>query len=136
MISAIDRPIVLHMEHPTMAGEARRAASAMASRLGFDETVTGKAAILATEAATNLCKHAQHGELIIQGLAWGATVGIEILALDWGPGMHDVLRCRADGYSTAASPGTGLGAMSRLASAFDIHSLPGVGTAVRGATLG
>jgi Stage II sporulation protein E (SpoIIE) len=51
------------------------------------------------------------------------------LALDRGPGMADVDRCLTDGFSTAGSPGTGLGAMSRLSGCFEIHSVPGVGTA-------
>ncbi len=42
--------------------------------------------------------------------------------------MSDVGRCLADGYSTAGSPGTGMGAIGRLADAFEIHSSPGMGT--------
>jgi hypothetical protein len=42
--------------------------------------------------------------------------------------MSDVARCLADGYSTAGSPGTGLGAISRLATTFEIYSRPGAGT--------
>ena len=38
--------------------------------------------------------------------------GLEMLGLDKGPGMADVGRCLADGYSTAGSPGTGLGAVA------------------------
>jgi hypothetical protein len=83
-----------------------------------------------TEAATNLLKHAGGGELIVQGLEHGRVGGVEILALDRGPGMTDVGRCLADGYSTAGSRGVGLGAMARLSAVFDIHSQPGVGTAV------
>jgi hypothetical protein len=44
--------------------------------------------------------------------------------------MHDIDRCMTDGYSTAGTPGTGLGAVRRLASEFDIHSEPGEGTVV------
>lgn len=129
MITASGRPIVLAVNDATMAGEARRAATAIAGRLGFDETGRGKVAIVATEAATNLHKHARGGEIVIQGLEHGDLVGVDILALDRGPGMADVDRCLADGFSTAGSPGTGLGAMARLSSSFDIHSLPGIGTA-------
>jgi hypothetical protein len=55
---------------------------------------------------------------------------VEVLALDKGPGMADVERCLRDGYSTAGTGGSGLGAMRRMSSLFDIHSVPGVGTAV------
>ena len=36
-------------------------------------------------------------------------------------------RCLADGYSSAGSPGTGLGAIRRLADAFEIYSVTGMG---------
>ena len=129
MITASGLPVVLSIDDPTRAGEARRAATALAGRLGFDEAQRGRVAIVATEAATNLSKHASGGVVVIQGLEDGAIGGVDILALDRGPGMPDVDRCLADGYSTAGSPGTGLGAMDRLSASFDIYSLPGTGTA-------
>src|SRR4051794_1549870 len=116
------------MTDPSVAGEARRAAVALAGRLGFDETARGRVALVATEAATNLAKHARGGEIVIQGLEDGPVGGLDVLALDRGPGMADVARCLADGYSTAGSSGTGLGAVGRLSARFDIHSLPGVGS--------
>ena len=54
----------------------------------------------------------------------GRAARLDVLALDRGPGMSDVDRCLADGYSTAGSPGTGLGAIGRLADQFDIYSSP------------
>jgi serine/threonine protein phosphatase PrpC len=59
-----------------------------------------------------------------------SSAGIEILTLDRGPGMADVARCLQDGYSTGKSPGTGLGAISRLAETFEIYSQPDGGTAM------
>ena len=53
-----------------------------------------------------------------------------MLALDKGPGMADVARCLRDGYSTAGSPGNGLGAVARLSSFFDVYSNPRTGTAL------
>ena len=129
MITAAGRPVALAIDDATAAGEARRAASALAGRLGFDETERGKVALVATEAATNLHKHARRGVIVLQGLEDGPRGGVDVLALDAGPGMTDVGRCLADGYSTAGSPGTGLGAMARLSASFEIYSLPGDGTA-------
>ena len=56
--------------------------------------------------------------------------GVEILALDKGPGIRDLERSLRDGYSTAGGAGTGLGAISRLSSEFDVYSPPGKGTAL------
>jgi anti-sigma regulatory factor (Ser/Thr protein kinase) len=114
----------------TQVGEARRAAVEVARRLAFGETDAGRVALVVTEAATNLVKHAGGGEVIVRARDEQHGGGLEILALDTGPGIRDVGACLRDGYSTAGSAGTGLGALSRMGSAFDIYSLPGFGTAV------
>jgi anti-sigma regulatory factor (Ser/Thr protein kinase) len=130
MIHPSGQSLALAIDDASAIGEARRVAMAMAGRLGFDETERGKVAIVATEAASNLSKHAQGGEILIQSWESGDLCGVDLLAIDKGPGMVDVDQCLVDGYSTAGSPGTGLGAMSRLASLLEIHSLPGIGTTV------
>jgi anti-sigma regulatory factor (Ser/Thr protein kinase) len=111
-------------------GEARRRGAALAQRLGFDETGAGKAAIVVTEAATNLVKHGTQGELHLRPLERDGVGGLEVLALDRGPGMADLGRCLRDGFSTAGTSGTGLGAIARLSDFFDIHTAPQVGTAL------
>lgn len=123
-------PIVLAVDDASKVGEARRIASALAARLGFDATAQGRVAIAVTEAATNLHKYAVGGELIFRGLEIDEAHGLELLAIDRGPGIPDVDRCLADGYSTAGSPGNGLGAIRRLAYGFAIHSQPGAGTVI------
>lgn len=113
------------------AGEPRRFAQRLAmDKLGFDETIAGKLAIVASELVTNLLKHGKGGELILRTVHEGDTTGIELLALDRGPGMKNVAECMRDGYSTAGSPGTGLGAIQRLADLFELTSTPGLGTVV------
>jgi anti-sigma regulatory factor (Ser/Thr protein kinase) len=124
------KPIVLPIEEATQAGEARRAAATLAAGLGFSETDAGRVAIVVTEAAGNLAKHAREGVLVLQSLSHDHVRGIEVLAIDRGPGMSDPGRCLHDGYSTAGSPGTGLGSIRRLAHEFDLHSVPGAGSVV------
>ena len=114
----------------SQAGEARRVASRVAEAIGFDEQARGAVAIVATELATNLARHARDGRLLIQALALTAGPTLEILSIDAGPGMADVPRCLQDGYSTAGTPGNGLGAVRRLSSVFDVHSMPGRGTVI------
>jgi len=110
-----------------LAAEARRSAVLLAAEGGLDENEAGKVALVVSEAATNLVKHAGGGEILVGP---GNAGGVEVLALDRGPGMTNPSACMRDGYSTAGSPGTGLGAISRLATRFDIHSTPGAGTAI------
>lgn len=109
---------------------ARRAAVAIAQGTGMDEATVGKIALIVTELATNLVKHAKDGELLIRRLHDEEADGVEVLSLDKAPGMSNVGLSMGDGYSTAGSPGMGLGAVRRTAEAFDIYSQPGTGTVV------
>jgi anti-sigma regulatory factor (Ser/Thr protein kinase) len=120
----------MEIANVSQVGECRRAAQALARQHGFNDTGIGKTGIVATELANNLLRHAVAGELLIQVLDQGALVELELIALDHGPGMGDVQRCLRDGYSTAGTAGTGLGAVLRQSSTFDIHSVPGRGTVV------
>jgi len=109
---------------------ARRSAETLVRQLGFDASRAGRVALIATEMATNIIKHAAHGDLIAARFADGTGSGIELLAMDKGPGIDDVARSLEDGYSTRGTPGTGLGAIRRQADIFDIYSRPGAGTVV------
>jgi anti-sigma regulatory factor (Ser/Thr protein kinase) len=122
--------LVVPVSEISAVGQARRKAQEIASRLGFDEGDAGKLSIVVTEAATNLAKHAGGGEILLGALEANGIGGVQVLALDRGPGIANVLRSLGDGYSTAGSPGTGLGAIQRLAGQFDIYSSPGLGTAI------
>jgi anti-sigma regulatory factor (Ser/Thr protein kinase) len=110
--------------------EARRCAAEFARRAGAAEPVIGRVALVATEMATNLIKHASGGHIVIDAFSDLDGRGIELLALDKGPGMADVGRSISDGYSTGGSPGTGLGAMSRQSDRLGVFSRPGLGTAI------
>lgn len=111
-------------------GECRRAVQRLGEAFKFDETSIGRASIIATELANNVVLHAGSGELLLQVLDDGASTELEILAIDKGPGMKDVEQCLRDGYSTAGTAGTGLGAVSRLSSTFDLFSAVSQGTVV------
>jgi anti-sigma regulatory factor (Ser/Thr protein kinase) len=126
MLHQLHFPIV----ESSQIAEARRAVTSLAGSLGFDETEMGKVALVVTEAATNLLKHAPVGQILARSLEEAGQLGLEILALDQGPGLANVGQVLADGYSTAGSPGTGLGAIIRLSTIFDIYSLPDRGTAL------
>ncbi len=122
--------VILSVDEPSKAGEARRRVSALARRLGFGDAEIGNIALVVTEAATNLHKHATQGVLIAQGIWEGETGVLDILSLDRGPGIDDVGRAMTDGFSTAGSSGNGLGALARLSPEFDLYSMLEAGTAV------
>jgi anti-sigma regulatory factor (Ser/Thr protein kinase) len=114
----------------SQVSEVRRQVTGLARNLGFNRAEAGKAAVIVTEITGNLVKHSVQGELLYRSLKYGDIGGIEILALDRGPGITDVAKCLRDGYSTSGGPGIGLGAVARLSALFDIHSVPEVGTAL------
>ena len=124
-----DEQVRVPIRESSQVADVRRKVTALAARAGFDETYAGTCAIIASEMGTNLIKHAKEGEIILRSLSHGALRGIEILSIDRGPGMANVGRALQDGHSTAGSSGTGLGAIGRMATEFDVHSLPGRGTA-------
>jgi anti-sigma regulatory factor (Ser/Thr protein kinase) len=106
--------------------EARRKAAECGAAAGFEELRAGQLAIVATELSTNLVKHADGGKLLIGA----GEAHVDLLALDRSAGMADVERCLADGYSSAGTPGHGLGAVRRMSHRFHVASWPGRGTAV------
>ncbi len=106
----------------TSAAEARRVSLRMAESLGLNETKAGEAAIIVTEAARNAVIYGGGGELVLCGQKNKDAAQLDILALDRGPGIPDLPRALEDGYSTGGTPGTGLGAIRRMAASFDVFS--------------
>jgi anti-sigma regulatory factor (Ser/Thr protein kinase) len=111
----------VRLTDPSVVGEARRVSVELARRLDWKDVDCGEVAIVATELASNLVKHAREGMLSITAESRADCRRLSIVSIDRGPGM-DVARSLEDGYSTAASAGSGLGAVSRLADGFDFLS--------------
>ena len=61
----------------------------------------------------------------------GGCLGLEIIAVDNGPGIEDIEKALEDGYSTGGGLGIGLGGVRRLMDEFEIQSKVGEGTKVR-----
>ena len=120
--------ISIPIDDSSQVGEARRAAAGVAAAAGLNEIDTGKLAIITAEAATNISKHAVRGEIALRAI--GDSRGVDVIAIDAGPGIRDLDRALTDGYSTAGSPGTGLGAIARLATSFDVFTVPEAGTVI------
>jgi anti-sigma regulatory factor (Ser/Thr protein kinase) len=122
--------VIVAVAEQSQVGQARRIAGERAKREGLNEEEAGCVALIATELATNLLKHAGRGDLVLNRFADADGEGVELLSLDNGPGIRDLNRAMADGYSSAGSLGGGLGAVARKADRFAIFSRPGLGTAV------
>jgi anti-sigma regulatory factor (Ser/Thr protein kinase) len=116
------------VQDPSEVAEPRRATIRLAERLAFPETRSGRAALVTSELATNLAKHARGGQILLRSIrreeVEGDPDGLEIVAIDAGPGLPDVAISRRDGYSTAGTLGHGLGAIERQADAVEIYTQP------------
>ena len=117
------------VDEKSQVGGARRAAITLGSANGLGSDALGRLALIVTEAATNIVRHAAHGAIVLRAIP-GEDAAVEMLALDQGPGIPNVQRAMGDGYSTAGTAGAGLGAICRLANVFDIYSPRDKGTAI------
>jgi anti-sigma regulatory factor (Ser/Thr protein kinase) len=122
----MDRLAVTDSSH---VAAARRHVVGLAANAGQNEPDTARAALIVTELANNLLRHGGGGELLV-GLDRATEAGIEVLAIDSGKGMSDIAACLQDGYSTGGTPGTGMGAVKRMADQMDVYSRPKSGTTV------
>ncbi len=127
LISSLDTQLSFAITHASDIAAARRAGQRLAGELGFDETRAGQLALIVTEAGTNLLKHAGEGIIYLNVAQAEGVPGVDVLAVDKGPGILDVDACLRDGMSTAGTAGTGLGALRRLSNEFDVYSRPGDG---------
>jgi anti-sigma regulatory factor (Ser/Thr protein kinase) len=121
---------LLEVADSSQVGSARRASAALAAAAGVSERTAARLALVVTELAKNLIKHALRGHILLRPLLREGVRGVEVIALDKGPGMRDPSQCLEDGYSTAGSPGTGLGATQRAADVFEMHSVVERGSVV------
>ncbi len=122
--------ICLPVSESSHVAETRRKAVGVGQAIGMDETACGRIALIVTELATNLIKHAGGGVILVGADEHSGEPVLDILSLDRGAGMPSVEQCMQDGYSTSGSPGTGMGAILRQAHDLDILSLSERGSAI------
>src|SRR5688572_16146015 len=89
------------LEERSQVGSARRAASELATSLGFSAVICGKVALAVTEIGTNIVKHAGGGRIVLRALERGGVAGLEILGLDRGPGIANLAASVQHGRSTS-----------------------------------
>lgn len=107
-----------------------------AIRLGFDSLAAAHVALVAGELASNCWRHGGGGYIELRS----TDEGLEIWAVDRGPGIEDLVSANEDGYSrgrrhTPETPvrdslGSGLGTVRRLMDDVEVHSETSRGTTV------
>ncbi len=109
----------------------RRKVKQLAQARGFDAFASAAITTATSEITRNVWVHAGRGRAFIEEITDGSRHGLRIEFRDEGPGIPDLARVMAGGYSTARSMGLGLSGSKRLVDEFDIETAPGHGTTVR-----
>lgn len=102
----------------------------LAIECGFDQFAVAAVTTAASELSRNVWVHAQEGVSRISVLRDRNRVGIELEFVDHGPGIANLERALAGGFSTTKSLGLGLSGTKRLVDEFHIETEPGRGTKV------
>jgi serine/threonine-protein kinase RsbT len=102
----------------------------LAKEYRFDQFAVAALTTAASELSRNVWVHAHQGVSRIRVLRNGNKVGLELEFVDHGPGIADLDRALAGGFSTARSLGLGLSGTRRLVDDFKIDTAPGQGTKV------
>jgi serine/threonine-protein kinase RsbT len=114
---------------PDVAGSVLRS-GAFARKLGFDEVTAQMIATAVSELATNIVRYGERGEIRLKAI--DSPAGIELAAIDRGPGIADTELAMTEHYSSQRSLGLGLSGVKRMMDQFEIESELGVGTRVVG----
>lgn len=109
---------------------ARRAAREIAQARGFDVFAAAALTTATSELARNALVHAGGGVATIEEVRDGERRGVRVTVRDQGPGIADLSRALAGGFSTVRSLGLGLSGSKRLVDDFSLDTKPGAGTVV------
>ena len=124
----LGQTLSVDVDDSSQVAVARRTARRQGLRVGLSEARADDVEVVAVELATNLLRHAGRGVLLLNAFVDANT--LELLAVDAGPGMANLLACSEDGYSSGSTPGLGLGSIRRLSDGTEAYSWPEKGTVV------
>jgi len=110
----------------------RRHALEMATRLGFSLPDATKIAVVVSELARNITLYAESGVITLIPYS-SQRKGIKVIAQDKGPGIEDVERVLAGGYTTSKGLGMGISGSKKIMDEFEIQSVLGAGTTIKAA---
>ena len=108
----------------------RQAVRARAVAAGFSLVDQTKIVTAASEIARNTVDYGGGGTLCLEVLREGARRGVRLTFADSGPGIADLERAMADGYTSGNGLGLGLSGAKRLCNEFSVKSARDQGTIV------
>ena len=114
--------------------DARRAAleaTRYALDAGFAEAPGRMIGTAVSELARNILKYAGTGEIRLRKVRGMGVRGVEVEAIDQGPGIADCEAAMEDHFSSGGTLGLGLPGVKRMMDEFSLESTLGEGTRVR-----
>ena len=120
----------LSIESDPDASRAALVSTHFCREAGFDETPCRLIATAVSELARNILKYAGTGEIRLRQVEGRNGTGVEIEAVDRGPGIEDPDAAMRDHFSSGGTLGLGLPGVKRMMDEFSLESMPGEGTRV------
>ena len=114
----------------TDAGRTVLESTLYAREAGFDEVPSRLIATAVSELVRNILKYADNGEIRLRRVKEYSRRGIEIEAVDQGPGIADCDAAMRDHFSSSGTLGMGLPGVKRMMDEFSLESTLGEGTCV------
>ncbi len=122
---------IIELHEPSDNSSVISAVKHLALSLGYTESQQALISSAASELSTNILKYAGSGRVFLRTLTADHRLGIEIEAVDSGPGIIDIEQAMVESYSTAGSLGLGLSSVKRIMDEFVIKSKLNNGTIVK-----
>lgn len=123
-------PETIKIETESDIVSARQVGRNLSRQLGFGTIMQSRMATSISELARNIYLYAGKGTITISPIEREGAIGLQIAAIDAGPGIPDIRKALEDGYTTSGALGAGLPGVRRMMDEFDIQSAPGEGTRV------
>jgi serine/threonine-protein kinase RsbT len=130
MVNEIMEPLRLPINNLINVVTTRRRGLEMAQKLGFSLPDATKIAVVISELARNITLYTEGGTITLIPYT-GERKGIKIIAQDKGPGIEDVERVLAGGYTTSKGLGMGISGSKKIMDEFEIQTVVGGGTTIK-----
>tara|TARA_B110000211_G_C14079971_1_gene554061 strand:- start:3135 stop:3545 length:411 start_codon:yes stop_codon:yes gene_type:complete len=120
----------LELSHEVDVAYAALDAKTYAKRIGFATKDQYLISTAVSELARNIVTYASKGCIFLSTIEQDLKKGIEVVADDSGPGIHDLEKAMLNNFSTRGTLGVGLPGTKRLMDDFKISSSSAEGTTV------
>ena len=120
----------LELSHEVDVAYAALDAKTYAKRIGFATKDQYLISTAVSELARNIITYASKGCIFLSTIEQDLKKGIEVVADDSGPGIHDLEKAMLNNFSTRGTLGVGLPGTKRLMDDFKISSSSAEGTTV------